>query len=110
MAKEEDQRVERLFLGRYRDATSDRKPGKKLAHLLAGSSSHAALLCQEMVEPPGPVPVGLLGAPGIMQQAQSLDEFLLPLYGAQVGPAQARDPVGARREGGAPLKGSVVVR
>ena len=38
-----------------------------------------------------------------MQQAQSLDELSFPFYGAHIGPAQARNPIRARREGRAPL-------
>src|SRR2546428_7554080 len=49
-----------------------------------------------MVEAPGPIPVSLLRAPGIMQQAQPLDQLAFPFIGANIRPAEAGNAVGSR--------------
>ena len=72
-AEEEHQCVKGLLLGGDADSTFDGELREKIPDVIAGGVLRA-LFADELVKPPGPFAVGLLGAPGIMIELEALDQ------------------------------------
>ena len=87
LTEQEDQRIERLLLRGHRHAPFHRQIAEEGLDVLASRGFEVAG-ADEIRQAPGPFPVGLFGAPGVVLDAEPLDQPPFPGLGAGIGLAE----------------------